>query len=242
MNWEKLFHNRLLLASLFVLVALASCAAGPASTATAQPVADVARVDEDGATSIEPTALASTLQGSSSGELTAAEASGIAYMREEEKLARDVYLKLYEKWELQVFQNIAQSEETHMAAVKELIDRYGLEDPATDQVGTFTSQDLQALYDQLIEQGYRSQADALRVAAAIEEIDILDLQKEMEETDRADIALVYENLARASENHLRAFANNLERREGVVYEAQYVSQAAYDTILESQSRGGRGRQ
>ena len=58
------------------------------------------------------------------GELSEAEKEGILYMREEEKLARDVHLKLYEIWGLQIFRNIADSEQTHMDAVKLLISRY----------------------------------------------------------------------------------------------------------------------
>ncbi len=241
MNWvRKLYHRRLLLAGLVAVVALASCAAGPAPTPTTRPVANAVAVDERGATSVEPTVLASELQGVSSGELTAEEADGIAFMREEEKLARDVYVKLYEKWGLRAFQNIAQSEETHMAAVKELVDRYGLEDPATEEVGVFTYQELQALYDRLIEQGYRSQADALRVGAAIEEIDILDLEERIEQTDHADIATVYGNLLKGSRNHLRAFVNNLQRREGVTYDPQYLSQRVYDEIVAVETERRRG--
>jgi hypothetical protein len=238
---RKWFTNsRLLLASLFALAVLVSCAAAPVAASTAQPVVDVVAV-EDGATPAEPIVLASALEDASPDELTAAEVSHVTYMREEEKLARDVYLTLYEKWGLPVLQNIAQSEETHIAAIETLIARYGLVDPATDEVGTFTNPDLQALYDQLIEQGYRSQVEALRVGAAIEEIDILDLQQAIEETDHVEIALVYGNLARGSENHLRAFVTNLARLGDVSYAPQYLSQAAYDAIIGSQETHGRGR-
>ena len=50
------------------------------------------------------------------------EATGLIFMREEEKLARDVYLTLYDVWETAVFDNIASSEQTHMDAVLMLID------------------------------------------------------------------------------------------------------------------------
>lgn len=100
---------------------------------------------------------------------------GLTYVREEEKLARDVYLFLYDMWGLQVFQNIADSEQTHTDAVKTLLDAYGLTDPAAaTQPGEFVNPDLQALYNQLTAQGSLSLADALKVGAAIEEIDILD--------------------------------------------------------------------
>ena len=92
--------------------------------------------------------------------ITDAELEGILYMREEEKLARDVYLTLYEAWGVPIFQNIARSEATHMEAVNTLIDRYGLADPAAAEVGVFTDPTLQGLYDQLV-------ADALLVQTVL---------------------------------------------------------------------------
>ncbi len=61
--------------------------------------------------------------------LNSSEVQGILYMREEEKLARDVYLKLYEMWKLPIFKNIAESEQIRMDLVKALIIKYNLTDP-----------------------------------------------------------------------------------------------------------------
>jgi len=80
--------------------------------------------------------------------------SGLTYVREEEKLARDVYQFLYEQWGVQVFTNIASSEQAHTDIIKSLLDIYGLTDPAADtQPGQFANASLQALYDQLTAQG-----------------------------------------------------------------------------------------
>jgi hypothetical protein len=161
-------------------------------------------------------------------------------MREEEKLARDVYLTLYEQWGMPIFENIARSEATHMEAIKSLLDRYGLPDPVEGKaVGEFADQMLQELYDQLVEQGRQSLSDALRVGAAIEEIDIIDLAQYIAQTDRADIQRVYENLTKGSRNHLRSFVGNLERRTGETYEPQYLDQAAYDAIVNARPEHGR---
>ena len=183
--------------------------------------------------------------------LTDADVEGILYMREEEKLARDVYQTLYDTWGLRIFQNISRSEARHMEAVKTLIDRYDLADPAEGKdVGEFSNQTLQELYDELVAQGSQSLVDALRVGAAIEEIDILDLQESLEQTEQADIQRVYENLLKGSRNHLRSFVSNLDR-QGETYEPQYLDQETYDEIIGStrgqgpadrgRGRGGRGR-
>jgi hypothetical protein len=173
-------------------------------------------------------------------DLSDAEVEGILFMREEEKLARDVYQTLFEIWEQPVFENIASSEQAHMDALKTLIDRYGLDDPvAGNDVGVFTDTTLQKLYNDLVEDGRESLVSALRVGAAIEELDILDLEDYMGDTEAADVLQVYENLLRGSRNHLRAFVDTLERQAGETYEPQYLGTEAYDDILAEQVETGR---
>jgi len=176
-------------------------------------------------------------------ELSAEEIEGILYMREEEKLARDVYLTLYEQWGLSIFQNIANSEQTHMDAIKTLIDRYGLDDPAAGNVvGESTDPTLRSLYADLVAMGSQSLNDALRVGATIEEIDILDLEEYLAQTDAGDIQRVYESLMKGSRNHLRSFVATLEQQTGETYEPQYLDQEAYDDIVSAPlENGGYGR-
>jgi len=176
------------------------------------------------------------------GELSAAESAALSYMREEEKLAHDVYIVLYEKWGLRVFQNISQSEQTHTEAVKTLLDRYGLPDPASSSAGVFANPDLQILYNDLVARGSQSLAEAVKVGAAIEEIDILDLEKRLAGTDNADIQQVFNNLLNGSYNHLRAFSSNLSAQAGETYQPQYLSVETYQSILGSGSatRGNGG--
>ena len=168
------------------------------------------------------------------GEVDEQEIADLLWMREEEKLARDVYLTLGEMWDLPVFTQISQSEQHHMDSVLVLLDRYGLEDPVGDnEVGVFTNPDLQALYDELVARGSESAAEALLVGGAIEEIDIRDLVKEIEENvDNEDITFVYENLYRGSRYHLRAFVRNLNR-QGVTYEPAVLDPADYQKIIDS---------
>jgi len=112
--------------------------------------------------------------------LTHEEEETLLFMREEEKLARDVYLKLYEFWESHdgssIFKNIAESEQLHMDALKTLLDKYRLEDPAQESIGEFTNQDLQTLYNELLARGQESFLGALEVGVLIEEKDMVDIQ------------------------------------------------------------------
>jgi hypothetical protein len=142
--------------------------------------------------------------------LSAEEKASLLYMREEEKVARDVYLALYDKWQLTIFKNISTSEQKHMDAIKTLLDRYQLKDPALGP-GRFTNPDLQAMYNALIKQGNVSVVNALNVGVTIEETDIEDLQSGLAITVHNDIERVYQNLMTGSENHLAAFQSLLTK-------------------------------
>jgi len=144
--------------------------------------------------------------GGGSGQLTQAEIEGLTYMREEEKLARDSYWTLYGKWHLYIFSKIANSEVMHMSKMKDLLDRYGLPDPAAGKaVGQFTNPILQQLYNDLMMQGSQSSTEALKVGITIEEVDIQDLQHYMALTNKSDIVSAYTMLLNGSYHHLDAF-------------------------------------
>ena len=174
--------------------------------------------------------------------LSSEESGGLQFMIEEEKLARDVYLTLDAQWNLRIFQNISRAEQQHMDAVASLLIQYGVDNPTDgNDVGVFTDAALQSLYTQLIADGSQSLNAALLVGAAIEEIDILDLQESVAATDNPAILRVYANLRQGSENHMRAFVSSWERRTGESYAPQYLSQADYGALLTATpSRGGRG--
>jgi len=180
-------------------------------------------------------------------DLNSSEEDGLFFMREEEKLARDVYIAMYEKWDLNIFNNISKAEQKHMDAVKVLLDRYSMEDPIKNDVfGVFENEHLQTLYNDLIETGNKSLVDALIVGQSIEEIDILDLIKYTEEIDNADITFVYDNLNRGSRNHLRAFVRNLVDQGAEEVIALYMEQEDFDAIINSDmekggNKSGRGK-
>lgn len=166
------------------------------------------------------------------------ERRGLSQMREEEKLARDVYLTLYEAWKLPIFRNIARSEQRHMDAVKVILDKYSLQDPIiTDTIGVFTDQNIQYLYYQLIQAGGVSLVEALKVGATIEDLDIYDLKKFLRRADNVDIKTLYQNLMKGSRNHLRAFADQLNIN-GISYSAEYLTQKEVDDIINSPMERG----
>jgi len=147
---------------------------------------------------------------STSATLTQEQKDALVFMYQEEKLARDVYLTLNDKWGARVFENISSSEQKHMDAVKSLLNKYNIEVPVLDDtIGVFENEELQALYDELVEKGLTSLNDAYEVGVTIEETDIADLEERMENAT-SDIQRVFSNLLRGSNNHLSAFNRQLD--------------------------------
>jgi len=258
-NPESTLFSKLFLLSLLLLAfSLAACgtladtaAAAPDNqTAAIVPAAVTSAAAIDTAPTVEPAAVeviqipGSSENGANSPavtELSIDETADLLFMREEEKLARDVYLALYAQWGIPVFQNIAASEQVHMDAILDLINQYGLQDPAAGtENGEFTDPTLQGLYDELTTTGSQSLVDALYVGATIEEIDILDLQGSLAQTANSDIVSVYQSLLAGSENHLRAFVSSWERQNGETYQPQYLRPDEYAEIMLS-SQGGNGQ-
>lgn len=167
--------------------------------------------------------------------LTDLEKSTILRMREDEKMAHDVYLTLNEKWNQKVFANILESENYHMSQVKMLIDKYKLEDPlavTNDARGVFVNQDIQRVYNELIASGSVSLLAAYKAGALIEETDIKELKEAMLNTEQKDIRSTYHYLEGASENHLVAFVRNIDRL-GVNYVPVVLSKEEFNKILDS---------
>ncbi len=172
--------------------------------------------------------------------LTDFEVKSLIHMREEEKLARDVYMALYEQWGLSVFEKISSSEQRHMDLIKTLLVKYNIEDPVkTDAPGVFSDPEMAKLYKELVSKGKKSLLSALAVGATIEDLDIYDLENAVKKVKNNDIKNVYSLLIRGSENHMRAFFRQLERAGGY-YKAQYISQKRLNEIL-SKTQGRRGR-
>lgn len=169
--------------------------------------------------------------------LTTVETDDLKYMREEEKLARDVYLTMDKVWgqQSQIFAKIALSEEDHTSTVDYLLDKFGVEDPVmNDIIGVFTNEELQSLYNELVARGNTSFISALYVGALIEEKDMRDILAAINQTDERPIILAYSNLLDGSKSHLRAFVRVIEA-QGLTYEAQLLDSEEVELILEDES-------
>lgn len=251
--------NSVILLTVVVILLTACTSAGPElvtkpdsiigeemSVTSVEEFVDIVNPDQEAADAVGPGEKTHqvTISAQSNSGLSPAEIDSITFMREEEKLARDVYLYLSDRWNMNIFANISDSEDTHMEALLTLINSFKLEDPVQENgLGVFSNQDLQALYDELTAQGSLNLADALLIGGAIEEIDILDLQDSLAQSSNNAVIEVYENLLKGSTNHLQAFVGTYERQTGETYQPQFLSPEEYQSLisLSAGSNGGQGR-
>jgi hypothetical protein len=171
--------------------------------------------------------------------LSTSEIHALNTMREEELMAHDVYVLFLSLYKIPVFSKISQAETQHAEAVKTLLLKYSLPDPALNHVaGVFVNPDLQALYPSLVAQGKASLIAALTVGATIEDLDINDLHNHIAtDIDNQDILFVFSNLEKGSRNHMRAF-NRLLTAKDVTYTPQYISLEYFNQIISSPQETG----
>ena len=166
------------------------------------------------------------------------ESKSLIHMREEEKLARDVYIAMFNKYGLRIFENISSSEQTHTDAIMQLLTKYAIKDPVgANAVGVFTDPGLQALYTSLVNSGNVSILEAYKVGATIEDLDLYDLKVDLLKVDNQDIILVYQMLSKGSRNHMRNYFSNLKSL-GFTYVPQFITQSDLDAIVNSAMERG----
>ena len=174
-----------------------------------------------------------------SGNITEEIADWLIFMREEEKVAHDLYLAFNEIYNYRIFQNITKAESNHMAVILTYLDEYELDDPASSDPGVFVNEDLQKLYDDLLEKGKISSSDALKVGALVEEVDIIDLAEVYSWEPGEDIIALAEALMLGSRNHLRAYTRVLGFRD-IDYVPEVMSVEDFESIVNSPWERGTG--
>jgi hypothetical protein len=155
----------------------------------------------------------------------------LLFMLEEEKLARDTYDFLNNKWDINQFANIKKSEQSHMNAIINLLDQYNIAYTILPY-GEFEDEALQNYFNQFVESGQISQSNALQIGATIEDLDIVDLQEYIDNSTNASIISVFESLKCGSRNHLRSFVSAIENN-GDTYTIQFLTQEEYNSIISS---------
>lgn len=183
-----------------------------------------------GATTFNVTGLSCTF--SVTADLTANEIEFLYAVREDEKVARDLYTSFYKKYALTPFANIGAAESNHIKAVERLFDYYQIKYPEVGPAGVFANTTRQDLYNSLLSQGNISALEAFKVMAKDEETGIVNYKEVIKTIVNPNIKMVLENLTKASENHLKAAIRQITALGGV-YTPVLMSVSEFDTIIAS---------
>ena len=217
------------------LLMASSCQKDDMNAENAQ-YASILTVSGDGATSVIEANLKSAMISTS--DLTESEIASLLKMKEEEKLARDVYSVLAQKWGSLVFTNISKAENNHLNAIVLLLTNYGSTETSIGEAGIFADAAVQTLYNDLVAKASVSLEEAYKTGALIEEMDIKDLTEALSSTTNENVILVFENLMKGSRNHLRAFNLQLTNL-GLTYTPVFISQDEYTQIVTSAMEKGK---
>ncbi|MBB3186285.1 DUF2202 domain-containing protein [Microbacter margulisiae] len=214
---------------------LMSCNQQDALKTSKPSYGNLIQVASDGSTTV----LTNNLQAAfvATPSLSDSELALLLKIKEDEKLARDVYSNLSTAWSQPIFANIETAEERHLQAILTLLRFYNQPDTLVADMGVFSTPELTQLYQTFVSNGKASLVGAYQVGIQIEEMDIKDLMDGLASNPNTNIVTTFDNLLKASRNHLRAFYRQLSNL-GIVYVPQYLSQEEYDSIVQSPMEQG----
>ncbi|MDD3034385.1 MAG: DUF2202 domain-containing protein [Bacteroidales bacterium] len=223
---------RLMASAAVVVLATASCtkenpAADTEEIMTSGIQMSVLQVKSDGTTTFDMTTMSAPFD--STADLTASEIEYIYAVREDEKLAGDLYSAFFEMYKIKTFENIAKAEINHMKATERLLEYYGITYPVAGDKGKFENPVRQALYDSLLQKGSTA-LEAFKVMAQYEEYNIVQYKADLAVITNENLKIVIENLEKGSENHFKATIRQITALGGT-YSAQVMTQEEYSAII-----------
>lgn len=188
---------------------------------------DIIEVKSDGATTFSLAGVTPAFD--STADLTADEIEFIFAVREDEKVARDLYFSFFQKFGLKPFENIGKAEDNHIKATEKLFDYYEIDYPALSANGKFEDAIRQKLYDSLLLKG-TPELEAFKVMAFLEESNIVEYGEVLKTIVNPNIKIVIENLAKASANHFKAAIRQITALGGT-YAPALMTQEQYRAVI-----------
>ncbi len=144
--------------------------------------------------------------------LSPREIDDMNYLIENEKLLRDYFNVMYNKYNLSLFQNVAKSEQSHLnfLAVKFL--RYDLKNPTEEKpAGEYVNPELQQTYDIMIAKGETNIYAALLAGSSKVKEDVEDIPLMIDQFEgNADIVLIFSNILIESQKNREVLEQELK--------------------------------
>ena len=164
-------------------------------------------------------------------DLSQSEKQVLNNARQIEKLAHDVNFTLYSKWNIPAFLRKSSAAEMKTQCVKQLINKYDLQDPVNDnEIGKYADNNLVKIYNNFVEQGSKTLNDAFIVSAQLQDYLIYNLKQDSTKIDNDDIKLVINNLLNSAQRDLAMTVKRLEKF-GITYTPKYISQQEFEQIM-----------
>ncbi len=130
----------------------------------------------------------------------------LQYLVQEEKLMRDVFRNLFERYDIYAFKKAADVADEHYDKLMKLLADHGIHIDVPDTKGVYTSAIFEKLYVDAIEAGSKSLADAMRVGRELESINIMDLKhRDVYKADKC-IRDVLDSFIADADKRFRTFA------------------------------------
>lgn len=221
---------KITLFSLFALTIVSCNNSDEFDNGANEPLAVLKVAQEDGVSSFVTPNICPVLNVTD--PLTADEIEFLFAMREDEKMAKDLYTAFGAQYPTAVqFSRIATAEATHVAAIETMLTYYEVSFPALTPAGVFADAEKQAQYDAFLAQGTTIQG-AFEVMALLEEENIAAYKAVEATATNANIKLILANMVRASSNHLKAAVRQLTIL-GITYTPTHLDQATFDEVISS---------
>lgn len=221
--------------ALLGLFALVSCNKSDDFTPTNDAPLAILSVDADGVSTLTRANVAPVL--GVTAPLSADEIEFLFAIREDEKVARDLYTSFSALYPASVqIAKIKTAEDSHIACIEAVLDYYEISYPAMTATGVFEDAERQALYNDLVDKS-ATLLETFGTMAVIEEETVLAYKSVQSEITNENISLVVANMIKASSNHLKAAVRQITALGGS-YTPSYLSAEEFDAIINSSFQNG----
>lgn len=217
----------LITATLAGLFTLASCSQSD-DVVQDDSTLSILKVEEDGTSMMTRANITPVMEATS--PLTADETEFLYAIREDEKIAHDVYAAFSALYPAaKTISKIMTAESSHISAAEAVLDYYEIEYPPLSDTGIFEDADRQALYNDLITKG-TTLIKAYGTMALMEEETVYAYKSIQNQLTNSNLSLLLSQLIKASSNHLRATVRQVVKLGGS-YSPAYLSDEEYQTII-----------
>lgn len=158
------------------------------------------------------------------------EQKALVQIFEQEKLARDVYSQIGEKFGIKILKNAAIGKQKQMSLILDFMTLNQVAVAFDDAQGVFKSPELRENYSAFLTEGLGSLNNAFRVGAKMEDYNIYHIDKILATQTTGKLVLLLSKLSCSAGNELKTQVNMLVGN-GEMFMPDYISVKLYRSIM-----------